>query len=149
MGVPNPQTDPQFYQGVVLRRFMAFLIDFVIILMMLAVVAVIGVVMTALTFGLGAPLAFIAGALTGFAYRWMMLTHRSATLGMLMTGIEVRDAEGHKMTQSTAFLHTIGFHATFLFPPLAFIGWLLLATSPYRRAMHDIFIGSVVINRPT
>ena len=149
MGVPDPQTDPQFYAGVPMRRFMAFLIDFAIILVLLMVVAIIGVILTALTFGLGGPLAFLAGALTGFVYRWMLLTHRSATVGMMMTGIEIRDAEGRKMTQGSAFLHTICFHATFLFPPLAIIGWILMATSPHRRLMHDLFLGTVAINRPT
>ena len=35
MGVPDPQTDPQFYAGVPMRRFMAFLIDFAIIVVLL------------------------------------------------------------------------------------------------------------------
>jgi uncharacterized RDD family membrane protein YckC len=108
----------------------------------------VGFLVTILTAGVGGPIAFLMFIGSGFFYRWMMLRSRSATLGMIITGIEVRDHEGEKMTDATAALHTAGYYVTVLFPPLLLIGWILLATSPYRRAMHDSFIGSVVINRP-
>ena len=91
---------------------------------------------------------FIAFLSTDFVYRWAMLRNRSATLGMYITGLEVRDANGDKCTPGFAFIHTAAFYVTVMFIPLLVIGWFLMATSPYRRAMHDTILGSVVINRP-
>ncbi len=77
-----------------------------------------------------------------------MVAQRSATLGMILTGIEIRDGDGTRCSPGMAFLHTAGFYVTFYFFPLLIIGWILMATSPYRRALHDTVLGTVVINRP-
>lgn len=148
MGVPDPHRDEQFYQGVPMRRLVAFGIDFIVILFLMLGVVVVGAVLTLGTLFLAGPIAMVIFSATGFIYRWIMLAQRSATLGMLVTGIEVRDAEGDQMSELTAFIHTAGFYVTFFFLPLLFIGWFLMFTSPYRRAMHDLILGTVVINRP-
>ncbi|MEO1491522.1 MAG: RDD family protein [Pseudomonadota bacterium] len=148
MGVPDPEQDGQFYAGVPLRRFVAFLIDSVVIVGIWFVVVFIGFLLTVLTMGAGLVVAMLLFACSGFLYRWLMLRNRSATLGMIMTGIEVRDHEGEHLDDTSAALHTAGYYVTVMFPPLMLIGWILLATSPYRRAMHDTFMGTVVINRP-
>ncbi len=148
MGVPDPDRDKQFYAGVPVRRLFAFGIDLVITMGLLLVVAFFGIIFSTLTAGFGAPLAILAASMTGFVYRFVMLQQRSATLGMIVTGIEVRDKDGEKADQTTALLHTAGYYATCIFTPLLIIGWFLMATSPHRRTMHDLFIGAVVINRP-
>ena len=148
MGVPDPETDGQFYKGVPMRRLVAFLIDFAIGCVIMVVTVFLGFLFSLMTAGAGAPLAMLLIISSSVIYRWVMLIQRSATLGMIMTGIEVRDKDGNRMDAGSAFLHTIAFHVTF-FTPLLLIGWILMATSPYRRAMHDIVIGSVVINRPS
>ena len=145
MGVPDPETDPQFYDGVPMRRFIAFLIDTVAIVLLWLVGVV---VLTAMTLGLGAFLAPLLLLATGFVYRWMTLTQRSATPGMMLTGIEIRNHRGEKLDQSAAFMHTLAYSVTIMFLPLAIIGWILMASSPYRRTMHDTFTGAVAINRP-
>lgn len=145
MGIPDPDRDPQFYQGVPLRRFTAFVIDTVII----AVLWFVGlVVFAALTLGIGTLLAIPLFFATAFAYRWILLTQNSATLGMSFTGIEVRDATGARLSRELAALHTAAFMVSIGFLPLAIIGWFLMATSPTRQAIHDLFLGTVVINRP-
>lgn len=148
MGIPDPETDPQFYDGVPLRRLIAFLLDSLVILILWFVVLVIFGIVTAMTAGLAAPLMLLALAGTGLFYRWMMLSQRSATLGMMALGIEVRDRRGEKCESGTAFLHSFAFLATLYFLPLAIIGWILMASSPHRRALHDTMLGTVVINRP-
>lgn len=148
MGIPDPHRDQQFYNGVPLRRFVAFWIDFVVILVLFVPVLIIGAAVTVMTLGLAAPFLMLFFTITGFLYRWAMLRTRSATLGMALTGIEVRDRNGDKCDNSIAFMHTVGFFVTFLAPPLLVIGWLMMANSPHRRVMHDLFIGTVVINRP-
>ena len=145
MALPDPDRDGQFYQGVPLRRFAAFVIDFVVILLL----TIIGMFIVALaTFGLGMPLAFVLGAVTGFLYRWLLLKQRSATIGMMLTGIEIRNAQGEKLDQNEAFVHTLGFTVTFFFTPLMLIGWFLMLSDPYKRALHDMVLGSAAINRP-
>lgn len=148
MGIPDPRTDPQFYDGIVMRRLMAFLVDTVIIFLLWFVVIVLGFLFTVLTVGLGAPLAMLFFSMSGFLYRWLLLSQRSATLGMMMTGIEVRDARGEQVSPGMAFFHTVAFYMTILMLPLAIIGWLLMASSPHRRTLHDTITGAVVINRP-
>ena len=146
MALPDPERDSQFYEGVPLRRLAAFVIDFIVILLL----TMLSMFIVALaTFGLGTVLFFLVFSLTGFAYRWIMLFKRSATVGMLLTGIEIRRADGEKMDRASAFLHTVGFLVTFFFAPLLIIGWFLMMSDPYKRVMHDLVLGSAAINRPT
>lgn len=148
MTAPDPVLDSQFYEGVPTRRFVAFCIDMVAALALWCVVMVLGLFLTIITLGAGAPLLILAVSATDFLYRWFMLAERSATLGMLLTGIEIRDAAGQRMNALTGFLHVCGFYITVFFTPLLVIGWVLMAVSPHRRLMHDLPLGSVAINRP-
>ena len=148
MGVPDPRTDPQFYDGVPLRRLIAFLLDTLVIMILWFVVLFLGLMVSALTAGLAIPVMIVILTFTGLIYRWIMLWQRSATLGMMAVGVEVRDAQGEKCSPGIAFLHSIAFLVTLYFLPLAIIGWILMASSPHRRTMHDLMLGAVVINRP-
>ena len=148
MRVPDPLHDRQFYEGVPMRRLVAFFIDLGVILVLWCVVLVVGLLVSILTLGLGTPLAAAVFAATGFLYRWVMLAERSATIGMLITGIEVRDAGGDRLNPVIAFLHVAGFYASVFLTPLLVIGWFLMLSSPYRRLLHDLVLGTVVINRP-
>ncbi len=148
MGVPDPVRDSQFYEGVPVRRLIAFCIDLLVIIALWCVVLVVGLIISVLTLGLGTPLAAAVFAATGFLYRWVMLAERSATVGMVVTGIEVRNAAGDRLNPVVAFLHVAGFYTSVFITPLLVIGWFLMASSPYRRLLHDLFLGTVVINRP-
>ncbi len=148
MGVPDPVHDSQFYQGVPLRRFVAFCIDIVVIIGLWCVVLILGLLVSVLTLGIATPLAVVVFSVTSFAYRWAMLSQRSATLGMILTGIEVRSATGGPLDPVTAFLHVAGFYVSVFFTPLLVIGWIVMAATPRRQMLHDLVLGTVVINRP-
>jgi uncharacterized RDD family membrane protein YckC len=148
MGIPNPVEDSQFYDGVVMRRLVAFCIDLVVVLLLWCIVLVVGLLVTVLTLGIATPLALAVFGAADFLYRWAMLAERSATVGMLATGIEVRDAGGSRLNPIVAFLHVTGFYLSFFVTPLLVIGWVLMASSPHRRLLHDLALGTVVINRP-
>ncbi|MEM9316914.1 MAG: RDD family protein [Pseudomonadota bacterium] len=148
MGIPDPHTDPQFYENVPIRRLAAFVVDTIIIFAIWVVLIFVGSILSAVTLGLGAPLVALAFSISGFAYRWLLVTQRSATLGMMLTGIEIRDAAGNKLNPTIGFVHTFAYYVTLFILPLAIIGWVLMASSAHRRAMHDTFLGTVVINRP-
>lgn len=145
MGIPDPHRDPQFYQGVPLRRLVAFGIDTVIILLLWFVGAV---VISAVTLGLGTVLLPLLLFVTAFAYRWLLLARTSATVGMRLTGIEIRDANGDPLNETLAALHTGAFMVTLGLLPLAIIGWLIMTSSPTRQVLHDLPFGTVAINRP-
>ena len=148
MPIPDPDRDTQFYEGVILRRFFAFWVDLLVIAMIVAVAAALGLLFTAVTLGVGLVLALPAFTFAGFIYRWLMLSQRSATLGMLLTGIEVRDQNGERLSAPLAFLHTLGFAVTLYFFPLMVIGWIIMIASPHRRLIHDLILSTVVINKP-
>lgn len=148
MAIPDPLLDSQFYDGVPMRRFVAFCIDVVVISVLWIAVLLLGLVVTVLTLGAAAPLLAVAASLTDFLYRWYMLGERSATIGMMATGIEVRAPDGARLNAALAFLHVAGFYITLFMTPLLVIGWVLMATSAHRRLLHDTVLGTVVINRP-
>ncbi|MEM7238506.1 MAG: RDD family protein [Pseudomonadota bacterium] len=148
MSLPDPDHDPQFYDGVPLRRAVACLIDFVVIAILMIVILLVGTLIGFLTFGLGLVVAIGLFFCAGFLYRFLMLASRSATLGMAATGIVLRDRDGAPVTRATALVHTAGFFITLLFPALMFGGWLLMLGSPHRRLMHDYLPGTTAINRP-
>ena len=78
MGVPNPETDGQFYAGVPLRRLFAFVIDIVVIMVLFVVTVFIGALLTVATAGIAGPVIFLLLMACGFLYRWIMLWKRSA-----------------------------------------------------------------------
>ncbi|HET7410873.1 MAG TPA: RDD family protein [Paracoccaceae bacterium] len=148
MTAPDPLLDSQFYDGVPARRLVAFCIDVVVVFAIWCVVLLLGLILTVVTLGLGAPLAALAASVTDFLYRWILLAQGSATLGMRLTGVEIRDSAGRRLDAVTAFLHVAGFYVTLFFLPLLVIGWVLMAATPHRRLLHDIPLGAVAINRP-
>lgn len=148
MSAPDPVLDAQFYDGVPARRFAAFCIDAAIVVALWLAVLVVGLFFTLVTLGAGAPLLALALSATDFLYRWMTLAEGSATLGMRLAGIQLRDAAGRRLDPVTAFLHVGGFYVSLFFLPLLVVGWVLMAASPHRRLLHDTVLGTVAINRP-
>ncbi|MEM1275064.1 MAG: RDD family protein [Pseudomonadota bacterium] len=148
MSLPDPERDPQFYQGVALRRFTAGVIDTVVILVLMGGVLAFGLILGALTFGVALILAIGLFFVTGFLYRYLLITKRSATLGMIWTGIELRRRDGAPLDQATALTHTASYYITLMIPALLFGGWVLMGTIPHRRLMHDLLLGTTAINRP-
>ena len=148
MTAPDPVLDSQFYDGVPVRRLVAFCIDVAVVLVIWCAVLLLGLILTVVTLGIGAPLAVLAASITDFLYRWILLAEGSATLGMRLTGLEIRDSAGRRLDPVTAFLHVSGFYVTLFFVPLLVIGWLLMAATPHRRLLHDMALGTVAINRP-
>lgn len=144
-GLPNPQTDVEFYQGVPFRRFMAWIIDAVIIIA-LSVIATL--VLGVLTLGIALLFAGFLFMATGFVYRVAFIASKSATLGMAVMGIEFRTISGHKFELREALIHT-GIYTVMV---MTFFGQvasiITMITTQYGRAMPDFVLGSTVINRP-
>ena len=133
-GLPDPELDRRFYAGVRLRRFTAWVIDVVIILLV------------------GVPVATLFGlviAAIGFIYRAALLAGpSSATLGMRFTGIEFRRGNGERFDGTTALLHTAIYTVCIGSGVLQLVSCLTILGTRYRQSIADIILGTTAINRP-
>ncbi|MEM7709704.1 MAG: RDD family protein [Pseudomonadota bacterium] len=139
--LPDPHHEAEFYSGVALKRGLAWVVD-VSAITALTVVAGILTLTVALFFW---PLVFLG---IGLLYRIGSLVRSSATPGMRLMGIELRDHDGERLDGMQAGLHVLGYYAsmTFVLPQLATIAAIL--TTPRRQGLTDFVLGTAAINRP-
>jgi len=152
-GIPthafDPLTEPELFRAVLTRRVFAFLIDLVV----LSIPVVLGyafiLVFGLITLGLGWALFWLAwpasiiwaivyyGASLGGPY--------SATLGMRVMDLELRTWYGAPGYFVLGAMHAVLFWVSisFLTPLVLLIGLF----NARRRLLHDIILGTVVINR--
>ena len=109
-GLPDPERDRQFYEGVPARRLVAWFVD-------VALVLLVGVPLALLfglfTLGFGFALFPLVVAGTGFLYRVATIAGGSATWGMRFVGIELRRGDGSRfdlIDRDPAHRHLHGLH---------------------------------------
>ncbi|HRF09766.1 MAG TPA: RDD family protein [Xanthobacteraceae bacterium] len=144
----DPVTQPELFQGVLARRFVAFLIDATLILIPLAAVFVFMMIFTVATLGFG---AVVFGLLGPVAAIWSILyvgitlgSERSATYGMRAMGLQMRTWYGAPMYFLLGAVHAIFFWA--LSAALTPFIVLVALFNSRRRTLHDFLAGTVVIN---
>ncbi len=140
--LPDPVTQSAFYEGVPLKRLLAWIVDVFVVGLMTAVVAT-------LPFFLGwffLPLIFIV---LNFIYRATTITSASATWGMRLFNIELRGRHGGPLEGAEAVLHTAAYMvaAGFFLPQLASI--VLMLATERKQALHDLLCGTAAINKPS
>jgi uncharacterized RDD family membrane protein YckC len=144
----DPLANPELFEGVTARRVVAFVIDFIILAVPVVFVAMFIFVVGVLTLGLGFLLYFLlAPAMIVWALAYYGLTlgsERSATIGMRVMGIEMRTWYGAPAYSVLGAMHAIVFWITVsALTPLV----LLVAFFNHRRrCLHDILVGTVIIN---
>lgn len=138
--LPNPDTQPEFYADVPVKRLVAFVVDTVVI---------IGLSLLIVPFTAFTGLFFfpVLMAVVGFAYRVVTIARSSATWGMRLTAIEFRDANGARFDLTQAFLHTLGLTISFAIPLLQVISIVLMLTDDRAQGLSDRVLGTVAINR--
>lgn len=141
LGLPDPTIKPQFYQGVIAKRGLAWVIDVVII----ALICIVIVPFTAFTGIFFFPLLMLV---FGFLYRWFTLAGRSATWGMRLMGIEIRDRDGRRLTSQDAMLHTLGYTVSVAIAPLQLVSIILMLMSARGQGLSDHVLDTAAINRP-
>ena len=114
MTLPDPHSQPEFYEDVVSKRLIAWFIDVALIATVTAILTVFSL-FTALCF-----LPFLY-ATVGFLYRWVGLTRHSATIGMRVMSLEFRKSDGEDFDGATSFLHTAGYYVSVAVFPLQLI----------------------------
>jgi len=139
---PDPVRHAAFYQGVLPKRFLAWVMDVVLI----AVVTALIVPFTAFTALLFLPALFLV---VGFLYRWVTLSGRSATWGMRLMNIEFLDRNGQRFDAGTALLHTLGYSLSMAFVMPQILSVALMMLTSRRQGLSDMVLGSVAINSPS
>ena len=140
MHLADPLTQPQFYRDVAAKRFAAWVIDTIII----ALISLLIVPFTAFI----ALFFFLAlMAVAGFVYRVITLATGSATWGMRLMAIEIRDGSGARLDPGQALLHTVGYTLSWAVTPLQLISMVLMATSNRGQGLTDLVMGTAALNR--
>ncbi len=138
--LPDPKLDSQFYAAVPFKRLFAWVIDAVIIFAIC-----IGLVVV--TVGIGAFIFPLLAFITNVIYRIYCLTKWSATLGMRVMGIEIRNMQGNRDDQHEASYHT----ALYIFFTLTGLGIpacaLAMLITERGQGLHDMMLGTTAINR--
>ena len=144
----DPLQNPELFDGVPARRLLAFAIDVAVILAPVALAFVVIILFGLITFGLGWLLLwfFYPGTVIwALIYYGMTLGGpASATIGMRAMGIEMRTWYGAPCYFVLGAVHAVAFYISVsVLSPLVLLAFLFNAR---RRLLHDILLGTVVIN---
>lgn len=138
-GLPDPDTQAEFYADVPMKRAIAWVVD--VFLVFLAALLI-----SLLTIGIG---FFFFGFLLltiGFVYRTVSLANRSATIGMRLASIELRTAQGERFDLPTAALHTLGYQLSMAFFLAQIASIVLMLTTPRAQGLTDHVLGTAAVN---
>src|SRR5580704_6739356 len=144
----DPWSQPELFRGVLTRRVFAFLIDVLVmsipVILAVIFIAVFGVV----TLGLGWALFWLvspASVIWALIYYGASLGGpHSATLGMRMMDLELRTWYG-----APSYFVLGAMHAVLFWVSVSVLSPLVLLVGLFngrRRLLHDIILGTVVIN---
>ncbi len=144
----DPVANPELFEGVLPRRFIAFVIDVIILAIPLIVVWVFIFAFGIVTLGLGwalfhlMPLVSLLWAL--FYYGSTLGSPASATIGMRAMDLELRTWYGAPSYFVLGAVRAVVYwiSVSVLTPLILLVGFF----NSRRRLLHDILVGTVVIN---
>ncbi|WP_299813184.1 RDD family protein [uncultured Jannaschia sp.] len=139
--LPNPVAAPEFYDGVAVKRGVAWIVD-TIVITLLTILA--GVLTLTIGFFLW-PLFFLG---IGFLYRIATIAGGSATWGMRLMGVELRGHDGERFDLAQSIAHVGGYYASVVTVVPWFLSIATIAATPRRQSLTDFVLGSAAINRP-
>lgn len=138
--------DPALFDGVVIRRVFAYLIDVLLIAVLGAIAAALLGLIGILTLGLLSPLSVLLMAALPVLYHAGLMALYGATPGMSICDLAVRGVEhGGPPEALQAVIMTVLFYVS-----IAVTSWLILVVALFnrrRRTMHDFFAGTIVVRR--
>lgn len=144
----DPVRNPELFEGVLARRVVAFVIDFIIISIPVVLAAMFIFAFGIVTLGLGFALYWL---LPPGAVIWALIYFgatlggpRSATIGMRVMDLEMRTWYGAPAYFVLGAVHAIVFWISIS----ALTPFILLVAffNERRRLLHDILLGTVIIN---
>ena len=146
----DPAVSPELFEGVLARRFVAFLIDVTIIAIPVMFAAVFIFIFGLVTLGLGWALFWLispATAIWAIVYYGMTFgSAASATIGMRAMDIEMRTWYGAPAYFLLGAVHAVAywFLVSFFTPLILLVAFF----NQRRRLLHDMLVGTIVINKP-
>lgn len=144
----DPVRNPELFEGVLARRVVAFLIDFIVIAVPVVLAAMFIFAFGIVTLGLGFALYWLlppATVIWAIVYFGATLGGpSSATIGMRVVDLEMRTWYGAPAYFVLGAVHAIAFWFSVSF----FTPFILLVAffNERRRLLHDIVLGTVIIN---
>jgi uncharacterized RDD family membrane protein YckC len=146
----DPAANPELFEGVLSRRLVAFFIDVIIIAVPVMAAAIFIFLFGIVTLGLGWMLFWLlspASVVWALAYYGMTMgSAASATIGMRAMAIEIRTWYGAPAYFVLGAVHAIVYwvSVSVLTPFILLVGLF----NTRRRLLHDILVGTVLINNP-
>jgi uncharacterized RDD family membrane protein YckC len=144
----DPVANPELFEGVLARRCVAFVIDLIIITIPVLLAGLFILLFGLFTFGLGWLLFWL---LSPAAVIWAIVYYgltfgspASATIGMRVMDLEMRTWYGAPAYFLLGAVHAVVFWITVsaLTPLILLVGLF----NERRRLLHDILVGTIVIN---
>jgi uncharacterized RDD family membrane protein YckC len=144
--LPDPETAPELFEGVLTRRVFAFVIDLIVMGAMILAFSLVGLIAGFLTFGLAWMALFLVVPATIVLYYGLTLgSSKRATIGMQMMDIVLTPTRGQPLDGWMAIIHAGVFWLT------TWISWplsLLFALfTPRRQMIHDLVVGTLMVRR--
>lgn len=138
--LPDPDYHAEFYADVPLKRLLAWMVDTLISILL----AILILPFTAFTGIFFFPFLVVV---VGFFYRVATIAGGSATLGMRLMAIELRNMRGERLSPGEALVHTILYSVfvSAILPQLASAA--LMLTTARAQGLHDFVLGTAAINR--
>lgn len=142
--VASPFDNLRLYEGVLTRRILAFLIDYLIVFLLCIPAAIVIFVVGIITLSLGWLLYAVMFPLVALIYvAKTMGGPRQATKGMQIMGIQLARLDGARVDGMLAVVHSVLFWAfNAVLTPLILLATLFLER---KRTLHDLLLGTVVV----
>ena len=146
----DPDVNPELFEGVLARRVLAFFIDYLVIAIPVVLAAMFIFAFGIVTLGFGWALYWLlppASVIWAIAYFGASLGGpRSATIGMRVMDLEMRTWYGAPAYFVLGAVHAVAFW----FSVSALTPFVLLVAffNRRKRLLHDIVLGTVIINNP-
>jgi len=144
----DPLSQPELFRGVLTRRVFAFLIDLLVLSVPVILAVIFIAVFGVITLGLGWALFWLvspASVVWALIYYGATLGGpHSATLGMRVMDLELRTWYG-----APCYFVLGAMHAVLFWVSVSVLSPLILLVGLFngrRRLLHDIILGTVVIN---
>ena len=138
--LPDPIAQAAFYETVPTNRLFVWILDAAIIL---------GICLVVLRFTgfLGIFFWPLMWLVVGFAYRTITIANRSATWGMRLVSIELRNRTGARLDLTEAALHTLGYTISIGIFLLQAVSIVLICASMRGQSLTDHVLGTVMLNK--
>jgi uncharacterized RDD family membrane protein YckC len=146
----DPVANPELFEGVLARRCIAFVIDVIIIAIPVLLAALFIVIFGVVTLGLGWLLFWLfwpATVIWAIVYYGLTFgSAASATIGMRVMELEMRTWYGAPAYFVLGAVHAIVYWLTvsYLTPLILLVAFF----NERRRCLHDMLVGTIVINSP-